>query len=104
MARFKQVIKKKIIAHPKGAWLFGAYKRDGMRGVIIEIAITALIKSGISNKHYAISQQAVFLYEGSKHLNFIEKMLVSKKWIKSANPTSSEKKLLKKGILPIEEI
>jgi len=104
MANLKQSIKKRILASSKGTWLFFAYKRDGIRGVIIEITITSLIKSGVNSKHYSIRHQSAFLYEASKHLNFFEKMLVRKRWINTADPTSDEKKLLRKGILPIEEI
>ena len=36
MHKFKTVVKKIVISNPKGAWLFGAFKRDGIRGVFFE--------------------------------------------------------------------
>ena len=103
MHKFKTVVKKIVISNPKGAWLFGAFKGDGIRGVFFEIILTTLIKVGLDG-YFRIRKQAFFLYKGSKHLRLFEKFMAAEKDSKKSVLMSPGKDLLKKGILPIEEI
>ncbi len=100
----KNNIRNVIMRNSRSRRLFLLYKSYGVKGVSLEIIFYLALKLGFFDDRKEIKKQAMFVYEKSRHLNLMERFLKEKKNTQTAVLESTEKKQLKKRLLPIIEI